>query len=179
MSSFDISIKTILLHEGGWVDHPNDPGGETNFGISTLIVQREGITNAELGLPDGRLPGWMKAMKVDAAVAIYKKLFWDRYKYGSIVDQTAATKVFDCAVNCGPGRAGAMAQRAANALGATLATDGVMGPKSFAAINALDGKAFVKAFADQMRAYYQAIIVKNPKLQVFSKNWMRRASWGE
>lgn len=177
MSDFNEAIKVILRHEGGWVDHPSDPGGETNFGISSLIIRREGITAQQLGVPH-MMPGYLKLMKVEAAIGIYKQLFWDRYRYGNIVDQTAATKVFDCGVNCGPGRAHRMAQAAANACGQKLIVDGILGPATFAGINACDPRAFVYAFADEMMGYYQAIVRKNPRLEVFIRNWSRRAGWG-
>lgn len=181
MSSFDESIKVILAHEGGWVNHPSDPGAETNFGISTLIIKRENITAEELGIAPNTMfkDGYLKPMKVDNAKALYKKLFWDRYKYGNIIDQAVATKVFDCAVNCGPGRSHKMAQKAVNACGGNVTVDGLLGPKTFAAINAIDPVVFVRAFANEMRSYYNSIVAVRPSLKVFIKNWTRRAGWGE
>jgi lysozyme family protein len=186
MSDFNSAIPVILQHEGGWVSHPADPGGETNWGISSLIIQREGITNTDLGLSagadpviDGRAPGWLRTMPMSAAVTIYKRLFWDKYGYGRIAGQVAATKVFDCAVNCGPARAHAMAQRAANTLQAEqIPADGILGPKSVAAINNCTESAFVKAMAAQMTEYYTKIAQARPSLQVFLRNWLHRASWG-
>lgn len=183
-TSFEAAIKVVLRHEGGWVSDPKDLGGETNFGISTLIIQREGITNAQLGLPvgnpviDGRAPGWLQTMKVEAAERIYRQLFWDRYGYAGIADQLVATKVFDCAVNCGPSRAHAMAQRAAAQCGAPCDVDGILGPDTFKAINASEPRAFVTAFAAEMRAHYERIIIARPANEKFRSNWMRRAAWG-
>ena len=71
MADFNYAIKVILKHEGGWVSDPADPGGETNFGISMLIIGREKITDAELGVKYTG-PGWLKNMKVENASAIYK-----------------------------------------------------------------------------------------------------------
>lgn len=173
MATFEDAIPVILAHEGGWVANPKDPGGETNYGISTLIIEREGITNEELGLPPGRDPGWLKAMTKDAAIGIYKRLFWDKFDYGRINDQTAATKVFDCAVNCGPSRAHVMAQRVAG-----VAQDGILGPQSIDAINKLDSKQFVAAFAYAMRNYYTELVERKPSLGVFLSNWLRRSTWG-
>lgn len=178
MADFEPALQIILKHEGGWVNDPNDRGGETNFGISTLIIEREGITNAELGLPEGREPGWMKNMSVNAAIHIYKKLFWDRFGYGKINDQTVATKVCDCAVNCGPTQAHKLAQRAATFCGQPATDDGQLGPKSFAAINACVPYEFLVAMKDQMERYYEAIIKARPANEKFRKNWMKRAGWG-
>ncbi len=176
MSTFDLAIPVILAHEGGWVSNPADPGGETNYGISTLIIRREGITAEKLGIDPATMfqPGYLKPMKVDAAKAIYKEYFWDKFGYGRLNDQTVATKVFDCSVNCGQRRAHVLAQRACP----PLVTDGILGPASVAAINALDPKRFVTQMAEEMKKYYATIIVANPKLKVFEKNWMHRAQWG-
>lgn len=186
MADFDEAIPVILRHEGGWVDNPADPGGETNFGISMLMVKREGMTPTQLGIPGtwnatdsvwDFPPGAMKLMTVDTAKSIYRKLFWDKPGYGRISDQIAATKIFDCAVNCGPGRAHKMAQKAANRLGQKLGVDGNLGALSIAGINACDPKQFLMAMAAEMLAYYQAIVAANPKLGVFLKNWTKRAGW--
>lgn len=179
MANFDISILKVLKHEGGWVDNPNDPGGETNFGISTGFIRKENVTAAELGIDPLTMfkPGYLKPMTVDAAKAIYRRCFWDRGGYGNISDQNCATKVFDCAVNCGLDRANKMAQQTANALGAKLVVDGNLGPKSMAAINSLDPTQFLLGMKAQMENHYNAIVVKNPKLGIFLKNWLKRAAW--
>lgn len=181
MSTFDSAIPVILQHEGGWVSNPADPGGETNYGISTLIIKREYITPVELGIESTTMfqPGYLKPMQIEAAKEIYERLFWNKYQYGVLVNNTVATKVFDCSVNCGPGRAHLFAQKAANACGANLQVDGILGQHSFDAINGIDPKTYIHAYADQMRAYYNAIVLANPKLHVFLANWLHRASWGE
>lgn len=179
MSNFEEAIKVVLRHEGGWVDDPADRGGETNFGISTLIIEREGITNEFLGMPAGpRAPGWLKQLAVEGAVRVYRQLFWDKYGYGGIVDQVAGTKVFDCAVNCGPARAHAMAQRAAGLCGAPCDVDGLLGPNSMKAINASPPRQFVTEYAGQMRSHYERIIAARPLNEKFRHNWKMRAAWG-
>lgn len=178
MSSFDLTIPIILQHEGGWVNNPFDPGGETNFGISMLIIKREKLTLEQLGI-DNWESGCLKKMTVETAKNLYNILFWDRYGYQACADQTIATKICDCAVNCGPGRAATMAQKAANACGQNLTVDGILGPHSFATINAIDPKTYVHAYADQMRTYYNGIVAANPKLKVFLTNWIKRSTWGE
>lgn len=173
MATFEDGIGIILAHEGGWVNNPADPGGETNYGISTLIIEREGLTNDFLGLPEGRSPGWLKSLTEDSAKKVYKLLFWDKYSYGSIDDQLAATKIFDCSVNCGPGRAHVFAQDVAQ-----VHVDGIFGPNTIRAIDALDPQSFVNAFAAEMLAYYNNLVAKKPQLGVFLKNWTHRSQWG-
>lgn len=200
MSTFAEAIKVILAHElapgndpmRGWVDHPADPGAETNWGISTLMIVREGMSMADLGL-DPATPkpywdaatkkyvyqhGYLRAMPLEKAVAIYERLYWAPYKFDLINDQTAATKIADAGVNCGQNRAIAMAQRAATVCGHPCNDDGVTGPKTIAAINACEPKAFVRAMGAQMQAHYNDLVAKNPAKGVFLRTWTRRAQWG-
>jgi lysozyme family protein len=176
VSDFDAAVAVVLRHEGGWVDDPFDKGGETNFGISMLIIRREGITPELLGLLDLE-PGALKGLTVQRAKLLYQKLFWTRFGYGQIADQTVATKVFDASVNLGPGRAHILAQQTAIALGADLTVDGSLGAKSFAAINACFPTAYVQAFGEAMADFYRAIVRRDPAQQRFLNNWLRRASW--
>lgn len=178
MSSFEKAIPVVLRNEGGWVDNPIDPGGETNFGISMLMVKREGMTPEQLGIPDFEL-GSMKLMKVEVAVEIYRKLFWDKHGYGRIIDDACATKVFDCGVNCGPKRSHMMAQRAVNSCESMplVHVDGILGAASIAAINSVDPNKFLCVFRMQMEDYYRELVAEKPALEVFLKNWLHRASW--
>jgi len=187
MASFDLAIPVILKHEGGWVDDPNDLGGETNFGISTLIVHRlqrdekmsDEAVAALLGIPEGELykPGYMKNMKVEAAKKIYRKYFWDQPGYDLIKDQNLATKVMDIAVNCGEARSERMLQLAANVLGAKVQVDGNMGPKTLVAVNALDAKKLIVALKDEQVKYYQQIVANRPLNAKFLPGWLKRANW--
>lgn len=176
MSSFEPAIKVILWHEGGWVDNPADPGGETNFGISMLIIKREGITLEQLGIKNWD-PGCLKKMNVNAAIDLYRDLFWNKYGYSRFNNQNVATKIFDAAVNMGPGRGHKLAQKAANACGATLTVDGILGPASVLGINACEPKAWLTAMAKEMEDYYRNLATARPALAVFLRTWLKRASW--
>lgn len=183
MASFDKAIPVIMAHEGTdtnfWVNDPVDPGGETVWGWSMLTIQRLGLKPNDLGLPYRTFfTGCLKEVSKATCESLYKRYFWNQYGYQTITDDVAATKIMDAAVNMGPSRAATFAQNAANKLGAKLTVDGSLGAKSFEAINALDPKEFVKAYADEMTAYYQALIARKPALAKFQKNWLRRAQWG-
>lgn len=183
MSTFEAAIPVIMAHEGtdknNWVDNPNDPGGETIWGWSMLTIKKLGLSPRDLGLDqDTFTKGCLRAVSKQRCQELYRKYFWEDYGYGHVIDQNLATKIFDAAVNMGPKHAAEFAQRAANGLGAKLVVDGSLGPASIAAINALDGLAMRKAYADQMTAYYLAIIKANPKLKEFQNNWLQRAKWG-
>jgi lysozyme family protein len=192
MSDFDPAVRVVLLHEGGWVDDVADPGKETNFGISSLIIAREALSGLDLGIDpstpmptldaNGHVnfyqPGYLKPMTVDTAKALYRRLFWERFGYSAITEQLPATKVFDCAVNCGPPRAHTFAQSALLRLGHQVKRDGIMGAETIGGINACEPLAFVAAFAGEMRAYYESLISTRPNLSVFENNWLKRARWG-
>ena len=104
---FDEIIEVVLHHEGGYVNDPDDPGGETNFGI------------AKRSHPDVDIANLTK----DGAKEIYKEHYWDKNK---VEDLPANLRhiYFDMCVNQGKGRAVKILQRAANAKGADLVVDG-------------------------------------------------------
>ena len=179
MASFDKSIGIILKHEGGWVNNPNDPGGATNYGISLRFLS----DHPELGDfdHDGDVDAEdIKSMTVEDATAIYKELWWDKFKYGNIVDQTIATKVFDLSVNMGAKRAHILLQRGLNAaFGLKLSEDGIIGPATMGVINqVIDGSGeqqLLDAYCNAAWDFYQRLIRQNAKLAVFAKGWKNRA----
>lgn len=172
MASFDYAIPVVLKHEGGYCNIKQDKGGATNFGISTLIINREGITAKQLGIPD-LTPESIKLMKVEAAEWVYETLFWNKYHYSNLSNDIVATKILDCGVNCGPSRSHRFAQEVVG-----VAVDGILGPKSIAAINAYDPKKFILEFCAIQLKYYQGLVAKNPSQSIFLKNWTKRSQWG-
>lgn len=191
MSSFDIAIPVILKHEGGWVNDPHDLGRETNFGISTLMIERmqrddklsDEAVEKLLGIKPGTLykENYLKTengFTKDSAAKLYRKYFWDQPGYGNIVDQNLATKVMDIAVNCGEPRAERMLQLAVNSLGGTqVQVDGNMGPKTLAAVNAADPKKLIEALKNEQIKYYHAIVAARPANGKFLAGWLKRAAW--
>ena len=93
--TFEIAVEHVLRHEGGYVNHPNDPGGETQFGIS-----KRAYPHLEI-----------KSLNRAAAIAIYKHDYWDRMKCDELPPLMRLI-VFDCAVNQGPGAAATMLEQA-------------------------------------------------------------------
>jgi len=178
MANFEKAIVVLLKHEGGYVNNPNDPGGATNYGVSLRFLK----DYPELGDidKDGDVDIQdIKNMKIADAKKIYQKIWWDKNKYGNIVDDTIATKVFDAAVNMGTSQAHKLLQTALNkAFGMRLTVDGIVGPATMGVINACaDDKEqiLLTAFCDEMWGFYQRIIARNPKLKVFENGWKNRA----
>ncbi len=108
---FDQAAARLLHHEGGYVHAPDDPGGETKFGISARSY------------PDLDI----KTLTKDDAIAIYRRDWWERYGYERL-SAPIAEAVFLFSVNAGPGRAHRVLQEALVDLGVKLKVDGVLGP---------------------------------------------------
>lgn len=155
---FDACLPHILHHEGGWADHPKDPGGATQKGI-TLAVFREWTgkqsTKAEL-----------RAISDETVSAIYRKNFW----FPSHCDKLPAGVdliVFDLAVNSGPGRARRFLQEAVGA-----EPDGVIGAKTLAAVAALPPREVILRLRNRRERFYKGLST----FATFGKGWMRRLS---
>ena len=90
--NYDKCLKTILHHEGGYVNHPEDPGGETNLGVTKREYEEWGGTKD------------MKELTVEDVAPIYKKNYWDKMKCDDLPSGLDLC-VFDFGINAGPGRA--------------------------------------------------------------------------
>ena len=90
--NFEDCLNTILHHEGGYVNHPKDPGGETNLGVTKRVYEEWGGTKD------------MKDLTEEDVGPIYKKNYWDRCKCDHLPSGLDLA-VFDWAVNSGTGRA--------------------------------------------------------------------------
>jgi lysozyme family protein len=178
MANFDSAIPVILQHEGGYVNHPNDPGGATNFGVSMRFLADYGNLGDFDGDGDVDIED-IRNMTEDQAKSVYKQMWWDKYNYGRIIDQTIATKVLDLSVNMGAKRAHILLQTALNnAFGLKLTVDGVLGPATFSVINSCTDdteQTLLTAYCDEAFGFYQRLIDKNPKFKAFEKGWKRRA----
>lgn len=163
MADFEKAIPAILRWEGGYVDHPADPGGATNRGIILTVFKKYA---AELGLtPD---VAGLKQITEEQAKVIYKKQFWDLMRGDEIRDQQVANIIFDGFVNMG--RNGLkIAQRVA---GTTI--DGQFGPHTISTLNAASGRVFFDTYKDNRIAYYKKLAAKKPKMEVFLKGWLNR-----
>lgn len=110
--TFDEAFDRLIGHEGGYVNHPNDPGGETNWGISKRSYPNVDIAN----------------LTREQAKEIYRRDYWERAKADGY-DSAIGFQVFDAAVNSGIGNAVRFLQRAVG-----VADDGDVGPITLAAI---------------------------------------------
>ena len=128
--SIDLLIDALLEREGGYINHPADRGGATNFGITQSVARANGYY------------GPMRSLPRDEAAAIYKRLYWLRPQYDSVatIAPQVAAELFDTGVNMGPAVATTFLQRALTALNRNgsdypdLVPDGRIGPMTLQAL---------------------------------------------
>jgi len=156
LTTFDEIIEITLEHEGGYVNDPNDLGGETHFGIAKRFYPDVDIKN----------------LTKEGAKEIYKKDYWDRNKVDELPDHLKHF-FFDCCVNQGRGTAVKILQRAINAKGTNIAVDGGFGPGTKAAL------AKYTPELERCRMYrvkhYMDIVARKPEQERFLFGWFRRA----
>jgi lysozyme family protein len=166
MASFDLFLPMLLKFEGGYVDDPDDPGGETNKGITMSTFQN--CAHELLGI-DPTSANLQSLTEAQAGI-IYKNLYWNRMQGDSIFLQDLANIVCDFLVNAGT-RATKMLQHVLNGLGAQIIEDGVIGAASLQALAALPQDLVYRQYKQDRLAYYQALGQKYPK---FLKGWLNR-----
>lgn len=181
MNKFDIAIRTVLKHEGGYVNDPDDPGGATNYGISLRWLKKTGDLDDD-GLPDGDIDhdgdidiDDIKALDIDAARELYRKYWWLKYKYNEINSLTVATKLLDLSINMGARQAHKLIQRACKACGAQIKDDGILGPISLRVINSISGYVLIAAFRSEAAGFYRVLIAKKPIFGKYQNGWLKRA----
>lgn len=160
-AALESALKFVLRWEGGFVDHPNDPGGRTNKGVTQKVYDgwraRQGLARQDVKLID------------DTEVhTIYATDYWLPPRCDRL-DIPLDTVQFDTAVNMGVGRAVRFLQ---SALG--CAVDGDFGPATERAVAGCDAGTVVAAYCKRREAFYVSLAQNNPKLAVFLKGWMNR-----
>lgn len=154
--NFELCLKMLLKHEGGFVDHPKDPGGMTNLGVTKAVY--EDVLGREVTEKE------MRALTEEDVKPVYKKLYWDRC-WGDELPSGVDWAVFDWAVNSGPSRAAKALQRAVNAK-----PDGAIGPKTLDAVEAVDPRDIIEQLAEERELFYRALST----FDTFGKGWLRR-----
>jgi len=172
MSSFDLAIPRVLQHEGGFVNDPADPGGATNFGVSMRWLKSQGLlTEVEHSTNTDDPIEAIKKMSRDEASGFYHQYWWDAYKYGDIIAQAVANKVFDTAVNVGAPRAHRWLQTVAGA----TPVDGIIGPGTLSKVNAMNSVALLSGYQVMQANFYRGLVQAKPGLEKFLKGWLLRA----
>ena len=152
--SFQQIFNRLIGHEGGYVNDLQDPGGETNWGVTKRTAQANGYT------------GNMKTMTRQQAYEIYRRAFWLRYNCEQMPD-AVAYQFFDAAVNHGFGNASCMLQRAVGVL-----DDGIIGKYSLEAINSNPISDTLMVLNGERLNFYTRL--KN--FDRFGKGWVNRVA---
>jgi lysozyme family protein len=151
MNIFQIALDLILKHEGGYVNHPKDPGGETNYGI------------CKRSYPDVDI----KSLTPELAGEIYRKDYWNKARCDEL-PEPVALMVFDAAVNMGVRRAVKQLQRAASAT-----PDGILGPMTLKAVSeaySASQEGFLKELYNIRQSFYENL----KTFDTFGRGWTRR-----
>jgi len=152
MADFFEYADDVLEAEGGFVNHPNDPGGATNRGITLNVWQRYGSDNDDDGDID---VDDLKLLTESQALQVYKERYWDAVWGDRINDQALAEIIFDHAVNAGVWRAVKMTQFLLKfKFGKNLDDDGRMGRNTLSAINSVNAARLYNQYIDLRKDYY-------------------------
>ena len=163
MAKYEKLIPTVLKWEGGFANHPNDPGGATNSGV-TLSTFRN-VYGKNKTVQD------LKNMTMEQWEYIFKTRFWDRWKADDIDNQAIANLLVDWLWASGVYGI----KYPQEVLG--VKTDGIVGLKTLAAINYYPNKKelFEKLW-NRRKKHFEDIVRNRPQSKVFLKGWLRRLS---
>jgi len=152
--NFDEAFVKLLGHEGGYVDHPADPGGATRWGITQRVAREHGYQ------------GDMRTLPQETAKAIARKAFWDAVHADSL-PASVRFDVFDAAYNSGVRQAIKWLQRAV-----FVSDDGIIGPKTLMAAQTYNGSAI----AARLNGHRLNMLTDLTTWPSFGKGWSRRVA---
>lgn len=154
--NFSSAVSVIIEHEGGYVDDPKDPGGETKYGISKRQYPNLNI----------------KKLTVGEAIDIYRKDYWDKASV-SKVPLILQLTYFDMVVNMGKKRAVKILQKALCGRGIPTEVDGAIGPETLG--NLKEANLELDRLRSYRVRYYADLVNRKPTLDRYWYGWYRRA----
>ncbi len=157
-TNFEDALAALLKHEGGYVNHPSDPGGMTNLGVTKRVWEE--WVNRPVDETE------MRSLTPDTVAPLYKAKYWDMV-HGDQLPSGVDLCVFDCAVNSGVKRAAKFLQRAVG-----VDDDGVIGRGTLAAVEALAPEEIIDRFCAERLSFLEAL----PTFATFGKGWSRRVA---
>ena len=150
--TFDEAFHELLGHEGGYVDHPKDPGGATRWGVTERVARANGYT------------GDMREFPVDMAKAIYRKQYWDAVRADDL-PVALRYPTFDGAVNSGNTQAVKWLQRAVGAV-----DDGIIGPQTIRMANSANPEQSARRMLGQRLRF----MTERATWPAFGRGWSKR-----
>ncbi|GLK69917.1 glycoside hydrolase family 108 protein [Ancylobacter dichloromethanicus] len=158
-SSFDEALKRVLVHEGGYADHPADPGGATMKGVTQRVYDG---WRARHGLPQRPV----RRIEPGEVAAIYRRQYWDAVR-GDDLPAGLDYALFDAAVNSGPAQAAKWLQRTLK-----VAADGQIGEATLAGLAGRDAATLVDGVCDRRLAMLRTLRT----FATFGAGWTRRVA---
>ena len=154
--NFAEALQHVLKHEGGFVNHPSDPGGMTNLGCTKKVWEEHcGHSVDEKA---------MRSLTPNDVAPLYKRKYWDKIQ-GDELPSGVDYIVFDAAINSGPGRAAKWLQACIG-----VEPDGGIGPKTLAAVVAFNDKQLIEDYSKRRLSFMMDL----PTWNTFGKGWSRR-----
>ena len=154
--NFEQCMGWLLEHEGGYVNHPSDPGGETNLGVTRAVYEQY----AGRQVMDGEMEG----LTHDDVYPIYKENYWNRVR-GDDLPSGVDFCTFDWAVNSGVSRAAKALQRIVG-----VEQDGGIGPMTLQAVLEVEPAEIVEQMHHMRDGFYRSLST----FDTFGRGWIRR-----
>lgn len=155
-SNFEECMARLLAHEGGYVWHAEDPGGETNFGVTRAVYEQY----AGRQVMDGEMEG----LTHDDVYPIYKENYWDRIR-GDDLPSGVDWAVFDFCVNSGVSRSAKALQRIVG-----VEQDGGIGPMTLQAVLEIEPAEIIEQMHHMRASFYRSLST----FDTFGRGWIRR-----
>ena len=154
--NFEQCMGWLLEHEGGYVNHPSDPGGETNLGVTRAVYEQYAGRQV--------LEGEMQGLTHDDVYPIYKENYWDRVR-GDELPSGVDWSVFDWGVNSGTSRSAKALQRIVG-----VEQDGGIGPMTLQAVAEIEEAEIIEQMHYVREKFYRSLST----FDTFGKGWLRR-----
>jgi lysozyme family protein len=156
MTPFDRCLEFVLIEEGGFSNHPRDPGGATNLGITKATYEAwiGTVTSTER----------IASLRVSDVRPIYRTNYWNPVRADDLPPGINLI-VFDAAVNSGPRRAARWLQRCVHA-----EVDGAIGPKTISITRANDPATVIRQYQQERLFFLQSL----DTWKTFGKGWEKR-----
>ena len=150
------SLQAVLVHEGGFVNNPKDPGGMTNLGCTKAVWEEHCGHSVD--------EKTMRALTPVDVGPLYKRKYWDKVQ-GDELPSGVDYVVFDAAINSGAGRAAKWLQACVG-----VEPDGGIGPKTLTAVQAFNPKQLIEDYTKRRLSFLMDL----PTWDTFGRGWTRR-----
>jgi len=156
--NFDEALRLVLVHEGGFADHPDDPGGATMKGVTLATFRRH--FGSQKTVDD------LRKITQEQLAQVYRTGYWDKVR-GDELPSGVDYAVFDAAVNSGPGRAATWLQAAVGA-----PRDGAIGPTTLSKVATHEPASIIDDLCDRRLDFLRGL----GTFGVFGRGWTRRVA---